>query len=168
MDKNVIDHVLLGKWRMNRVQFAGVFFLFSFIEVILLMIVGFLFDNNPSALLWPQVIVIVFDTLILTWIWIRRGHDLWIPTLFGGITGILPLLSIVVTIFSPVLFRWYGSNHIIMYMLFSSIIVVLYWALYNLILIILSGKKETNKYWEQPKDLKKISEIVRLWWTGKS
>ncbi len=169
MDKNVIDHVFLGKWRMNRRQYLYIIILIWFLNLslttvswIILSWIGYEFAWG--ALIWMTPILTTLYTLFTASVIIRRGHDISIPTIVWVLVVILNWISSMMSLILTVLViqDFPLSINKILFLLHAVSL------LYSLSLIFIPGIKKTNKYWEQPKDLRKVSEIIRFWWTGKS
>ncbi len=162
MDRNVIDHVFLGKWRMNRRQYLNVAILLYIIPIWLSWILGIVLAIYfpgaitskeafyQSPIMMPILVISSIFPLFLTWACVRRSHDIGIKPFW------LPWILTIVFLIS----RLYTIDAYHTSFLADSILSVLF-AFYP-------WKKDKNIYWEQPKDLKKVSEIFRFWWTGKS
>lgn len=155
MDKNVIDHVFFGKWRMNRRQYWNVMILISIlINISNFVIIFVVWSLYYPALLWINPIFIFsLWSIICIGTLIRRWHDLNLPTRFTVVWFSLNFIIIILdSIFQLSIIFW------------LSILILFY----PFMLAFKPWKEVANQYWEQPKDLKKVSEIIRFWWTGKS
>lgn len=164
MDKNVVDHVFLGKGRMNRRQYLNIIILIWLLSLVLGIMSWIIFGFSSLAFFWAMPIVTTLQTPFVISIMIRRWHDVSIPTIVWVIAGILNWMSNVLPIILSVFAIQELPSSVNSFWSLLYVIALIY----SIALIFFPGTKNINQYWEQPKDLKKVSEIVRFWWTGKS
>jgi len=157
MDKNVIDHVFLGKWRMNRRQYWNVLALLAIVQFIIGIFLGIWAIYYPPLFViipWISYLLLICQVCFSFGTFIRRGHDINFSTRFT-------LLWFWLGIILNILYSITQQSPIIFWILMLTMI-------YPFMLAFKPWKEDVNQYWEQPKNLKKVSEIFRFWWTGKS
>lgn len=162
MDKNVIEHVFLGKGRMNRRQFFYIWIVIFFWSILLLLLINALIMLPPARLspaLFLIVVTLIF-AFLNTWNFIRRGHDMWLSSLIMLFVIIIFVIMVIVGhyLMFAIMFWYTGILSLIWLICFLTVIGIL---------LFYPGSKNSNKYGDVPDDLK-IIETIRFWWTGKT
>ena len=146
--------MFLWKWRMNRRQYINIAIILWLVNIVLTLGVGAI--KGADWIIFSGIWMIQYIVVSVFWIWsaIRRAHDFWMPTHISLIAWLLFLITGLITLDDQ-----FATSPI-----FSvfDILAIVWW----LIFIFYPGTQKPNQYWEQPKNLKKVSEIIKFWWTG--